>query len=72
MMKSAMKKEKSKRSKRERECDAMLEEALKRPGAREVMQVYQNWEEADQGLDSYRQATKEPMRMTTTDRTNPI
>ena len=55
---------------RESERAAMLEEALRRPGIREVMEVYQDWEQADRGLDAYRAATKEPMIITTTDHAN--
>ena len=57
-------------SKRERDRKAMLEVALARPGVREVMEVYRNWQEADSGLDAYRAATKEPLRTMTTDRAN--
>ena len=57
-------------SKREQDRKAMLEAALARPGVREVMEVYRNWQKADSGLDSYRAATKEPQTITTTDHTN--
>lgn len=57
-------------SKREQDRRAMLEVALARPGVREVMEVYRNWQEADSGLDAYRAATKEPLRTMTTDRAN--
>ena len=50
--------------------DAMLETALARPGVREFMEVYQDWQKADRGLDAYRSATKEPLITTTTDRTS--
>lgn len=50
--------------------DAMLEAALARPGVREFMEVYQDWQKADRGLDAYRWATKEPLITTTTDRTS--
>lgn len=50
--------------------DAMLEAALARPGVREFMEVYQDWQKADRGLDAYRSATKEPLITTTTDRTS--
>jgi len=45
-------------SKRERKRAAMLEEALARPGVREVMDVYGVWQAKDRGLDAYRLATK--------------
>ena len=57
-------------SKREQDRKAMLETALARPGVREVMAVYQNWQKADSGLDAYRATTKEPLTITTTDRAN--
>lgn len=56
-------------SRREREHDAMLQEALARPGVREVMQVYGGWREKDRGLDAYRAATRTPASTTTTDHT---
>ena len=54
----------------EQEHATMLKEALARPGVREVMEVYQNWQQADRWLDSYREATKEPQIITTTDHAN--
>ncbi len=53
-------------SKREREHTDLLERALARPGVREVMNVHDNWREKDRGLNSYRAATKNPERITTT------
>ena len=50
--------------------DAMLKAALARPGVREFMEVYQDWQKADRGLDAYRSATKEHLITTTTDRTS--
>ena len=44
-------------SDRQARCAATLEEALRRPGVREMMQVYRNWQQADQGLDAYRTVT---------------
>lgn len=55
---------------REQEHAAMLKEALARPGVREVMQVYQNYQKADAGLDPYRLATKHPEVVITTDHAN--
>ena len=57
-------------SRREREHAAMLEEALRRPGVREVMKVFGDWQHADSGLDPYRSATKEASIVTTTDHAN--
>ncbi len=54
-------------SKRERERAEMLEEALARPGVREVMGIYRVWQEKGRGLDAYRSATKAYGRVTTTD-----
>ena len=58
-------------SKRAREQDAMLKEALARPGVREVMKVYGDWREIDKELDAYRAATKIAPAITTTDHANP-
>ena len=52
--------------------DAMLQEALSRPGVREVMQVYENWRKANQGFSAYRLATRGQGRVTTTNRTNAL
>ena len=59
-----------KQSNREAVHAAMLKEALRRPGVREVMEVYRDWQQADKGLDSYRAATKQPSITTTTDHAN--
>ena len=48
----------------------LLQEALKRPGIRDVMRVYEDWRQADSGLDPHRAATREPHRITTTDHAN--
>ena len=57
-------------SRREREHTELFERALARPGVREVMNVYDNWREKDRGLKSYRAATKNPERITTTNSSN--
>ncbi len=57
-------------SQRERVRAALLEEALKQPGVRDVMEVYRNWQRADEGLSAYRAATKESARIRTTDHAN--
>lgn len=57
-------------SEREKKFDAMLEEAISRPGVREVMEVYQCWQKQDQALDSYHAATKETPHILTSDRAN--
>ena len=59
-------------TKRTDEHAAMLEEALARPGVREVMEVYGGWRRADQALEAYRAASKETWIITTSDRTNPL
>ena len=55
-------------SERRARCAAMLEEALRRPGVREMMRVYRNWQRADQGLDAYRTVTTGTPDTTTSDR----
>ena len=57
-------------SSRESQRVNLLEEALRRPGVREMMIVYRDWQRADRGLDPYRAATKQPMKTTTTDHAN--
>ena len=52
--------------------DAMLQEALSRPGVREVMQVYENWRRTDRGLDTYRRATRQRVKTTTSDRSSSL
>jgi hypothetical protein len=39
---------------RSADLSELLEEALKRPGVREVMEVYQSWTRADEVLRQYR------------------
>lgn len=58
------------KSKRERERAAMLEEALGRPGVRQVMEVYQNWQRADRAMEPYRLAAKQQETVTTSDHAN--
>ncbi len=57
-------------SRRQREHTEMLEAALARPGVREVMKVYGEWQEKDQGLDAYRSATSEARSVVTTNSSN--
>ncbi len=57
-------------SNRKQEYSIMLEEALARPGVREVMKIYGQWQEQDQGLDPYRTATKEPSQIKATNHAN--
>ena len=59
-------------SDRERAHEEMLKEALKRPGIREIMEVYNSWQRADKGLEPYRSATKNAHKGTTTNHTLPI
>ena len=49
---------------------AMLKEALARPGVREVMEVYRNYQNVNKGLDSYRLAVKPTEVVSTTDHAN--
>ena len=53
-------------SERKRAHAEMLKTALARPGVKEAMEVYGRWQEKDRGLDSYRAATKKPMKTATT------
>ena len=62
-------KNQSQQSKRERERADMVREALRRPGVREVMEVYGNWQRADKKLDNYRSATRTRRSTTTSDST---
>ena len=39
---------------REKARAALVEDAFKRPGIREVMRVYENWQDVDHGLEPYR------------------
>lgn len=52
--------------------DAMLQEALSRPGVREFMEVYQNWRKAESGIDHYRRTVKRRGKVTTSDRTSSL
>ena len=57
-------------SDREKKSAALLKEALDRPGVREAMEVYREWQRADRGMDAYRAATKVPYITMTTDHAN--
>lgn len=59
--------EKRATSERAQNHTELLEAALARPGVREVMKVYGDWQIKDQGLNVYRLATKKLERITTTD-----
>lgn len=48
----------------------MLEKALARPGVREAMEVYCNWQDRDQAMNSYRSRTKNIVKSTTTNTTS--
>ena len=50
--------------------DAMLQEALSRPGVREFMKVYEDWRKVDDAFDHYRQVLKQQARMATSNHTN--
>jgi len=52
-------------SKREKDHARMLEAALARPGVREFMKVYGNWQEADRALDIHRSTTRRAEQVTT-------
>jgi len=53
-------------SERQKRHDAMLKEALSRPGVAEYMEVYQACQRYDRGLDSYREAVNNLLNTTTT------
>ena len=53
-------------SRRKQAHAKMLKAAFASPGVNEVMQVYGNWRQKDQWLNSYRSSTKNPVRITTT------
>jgi len=58
--------EKRSASERAQKHAELLEAALARPGVREVMKVYGDWQEKDRALDVYRSATRKPERIRTT------
>ena len=62
---------KQEQTERERAHAEMLEEALKQPGVRESMEVFENWRRADKGLEPYRLATKRAYKTWVSDHTNP-
>ena len=43
---------------RQQQNDALLEEAMSRPGIREVMAVYGDWKDVDRALESYRKTAR--------------
>lgn len=49
--------------------DAILQEALSRPGVREVMKVYENWRMADEALAPYRQILNRQRQTATSNHT---
>ena len=57
-------------SKRVERHAAMLDEALRRPGVREVMEVYGAWQRIDERLSVYRAAAVAAPMITTTDQAN--
>lgn len=57
-------------SKRAEDCAAMIEEALRRPGVRDVMEVYGAWQRIDENLRNYRAAMATAGKVTTTDHAN--
>lgn len=61
---------KNSNSARQKQHEILLKEALSRPGVAEYMKVYQGWQERDRGLDSYRTATREIVKTSTTDHAN--
>ena len=61
---------KVRKSQRQEQQTDLLEEALSRPGIRELMLVYQGWEKREQQLDSYRTAASGKGTVTTSDHAN--
>lgn len=57
-------------SKRVDQHAAMLDAALRRPGVREVMEVYGAWQRIDEQLGMYRAATTPVPTITTTNQAN--
>ena len=55
---------------RERAHADMLTAAVARPGVREAMEVFQDWQTKDQALDAYRAATKQADQITTSNHAN--
>ncbi|MYF03399.1 MAG: hypothetical protein F4227_10675 [Gammaproteobacteria bacterium] len=49
---------------RQREQEALLKEALAKPGVRELMKIYGHWQEKDRELDAYRAGTTAYGRLT--------
>ena len=55
-----------------KEHDAMLREAMSRPGVREVMAVYQNWKRADVLLDNHRRMNEKPTKVVVSDNADSV
>lgn len=61
---------KVRKSQRQKQQTDLLEEALSRPGIREVMLVYQGWEQVERNMDSYRTVANERGTVSTSDHAN--
>lgn len=61
---------KHRRSARQQAFDAMLEEALARPGIKEVMEIHDNAQRQYRQYEVYRSFMRIPKRYTTSDRTD--
>ena len=59
-------------SDRQRDLDTLLEEALARPGVKEMMKVYNSWMNVSPVYESYLQATAPHEKVTTTDHSNAV
>ena len=55
---------------RTEEQEALLQEALARPGISEVMRVYENWQETDRAQEPYREAMRDRPVIIATDHVN--
>ena len=61
---------KNQNDRRSQNHKTMIKEGLRKPGVREVMEVYRNWQHTDSGLNTFRSATKESFTISTTDHAN--
>ena len=60
------------RSTREQEHAEMLTAAVARPGVREAMKVFHDWQRKDRGLDAYRAVMDRTEKTTTTNHANVV
>lgn len=58
------------KSKREQEYEKLLEEAYSQPGVRDLMQIFENWQDSEKVLGMHRAATSASGRVVNTYTTN--